>query len=146
MLKNPKAITLTLALAAASTAVAAILHFACIFIEAPAYRFLGAGEAIAQMAARGHWYPPCIASVMGMLLSSWSAYALSGAGLIYRLPLTQHALIVIAIILIGRALAFPFLNPVFPGNSQAFWLVTSGISLVIGLAFLIGAISLWRKS
>lgn len=146
MLNNHKIITLSLIFAAVSTAVAAILHFSCIFIGAPAFRFLGAGEAIAKMAERGHWYPPLIAFAIGMLLSSWTAYALSGAEVVPRLPLTPYALLTIALIFLIRAIGFPLLKPVFPENSQAFWLFTSGTCLVIGLAFLIGAIGLWSES
>lgn len=143
---NPLFMTKTLIFAAVSIAVAAALHFSCIFIGAPAFRFLGAGEAIAKMAERGHWYPTFIAFVIGMLLSTWAAYALSGAGITPRLPLTPYALLIIAIILLARAIGFTLLKPLFPGNSQAFWFLSSSICLVIGLAFLVGAIGLWSKS
>lgn len=145
MPENTMLIETALIFAAVSTAAAAILHFACIFIGAPAFRFLGAGEAMARMADDGHWYPPLIAFVIGMLLSTWAAYALSGAGITPRLPLTPHALLIIAIVLLARAIGFPLLRPLFPGNSQAFWFFTSGICLLIGLAFLVGAIGLWRE-
>ncbi|AHG20734.2 hypothetical protein Z042_14800 [Chania multitudinisentens RB-25] len=146
MLNEPKIITLSLSVAAALTAVAAALHFSCIFIGAPAFRFLGAGEVIAKMAERGHWYPSFIAFVIGIVLTSWAAYALSGAGVTPRLPLTPYALFAIALIFLFRAVGFPLLKSAFPENSQTFWFVTSGICLVIGLAFLIGAIGLWRDS
>jgi hypothetical protein len=32
---------------------------------------------------------------------------------------------------------------VFPANTQTFWLVSSGICLVIGLIHLVGVIELW---
>jgi hypothetical protein len=142
---TPTAITASLIFAAALTFIAAILHFACIFIGAPAFRWLGAGESLARMAERGHWYPPFIAFVIGALLTAWAAWALSGAGVIARLPLTPHALAAIAAVFLLRALGFPLLKPAFPENSQTFWLVTSGICLVIGLAYVIGAVGLWGR-
>lgn len=124
--------------------VAALLHFSCMFIGAPAFRFLGAGEALARMSEEGHWYPSVVAFVIGAVLVGWAAYALSGAG-VYHLPFTQYALAAIAVIYLARAVAFPFLKPVFPENSQLFWLVSSGICLIMGFAYLIGALGVWEK-
>ncbi len=146
MLKDSRITKLTLIFAAMSTAVAAMLHFFCILFGAPAFRLLGAGEAIAKMAEHGHWYPPLIAFVIGMLLSSWTAYALSGAGVTPKLPQTPYVLFIIAIILLIRAISFPLLKSAFPENSETFWFFSSAICLVIGLAFLVGAIGLWWKS
>lgn len=135
----------SLVFAAALTILAALLHLSCIVIGAPAFRWLGAGEDIAGMAERGHWYPPLVALVIGLVLASWAAFALSGAGIIPRLPLTRYALPAIALVFLVRAAAFPLLRPVFPENSDAFWFVTSTICLVIGLAYLIGVIGLWDR-
>lgn len=142
---SPTLVTRSLILAAAMAAIAAVLHFACIYLGAPAFRFLGAGEALARMAERGNWYPTLIAFAIGMVLLVWSAYALSGAGVLPWFPGTPYALLCIAFIFLARALGFPLLKPAFPENSAAFWWVTSGICFVIGLTYLIGAIGLWGK-
>ncbi len=134
-----------LVFAAATTIIAALLHWACIVLGAPAFRFLGAGEKIAVMAERGHWYPPVVAFLIGLVLMAWGAFALSGAGIIPRLPLTRYALLAIALIFLIRAVGYPLLKPAFPENSPTFWVVTSAICLVIGLAYLTGAIGLWRR-
>ena len=81
-------------------------------------------------------------TVAGVLLI-WAAYALSGAGVIDRLPLGKLALPAICAAYLGRALAFPLLKPAFPENTQTFWLVSSGICLVIGLVHVYGVVSLW---
>lgn len=130
---------------AALSAVAAALHFACIFWGAPGFRFLGAGEPISRMAEAGHWYPNFIAFVIGVMLSVWAVYALSGAGLLMPLPFVQLVLSAITGIYLLRALAFPLLKPAFPGNSDMFWLVTSGICLVIGLIHLVGLSQVWNQ-
>lgn len=134
-----------LVLGAALSAVAAALHFACIFWGAPGFRFLGAGESIAQMAEAGHWYPSFIAFVIGTILTVWSAYALSGAGLLMPLPFARLVLSAITGIYLLRALAFPMLKPAFPENSDTFWLVTSGICLFLGLIHLVGLRQVWRQ-
>jgi hypothetical protein len=125
------------------TGVAALLHFACIFIGAPAFRFLGAGEALASMAERGHWYPNLAAFVIGTALSLCSVYALSAARLLPRLPLARMLLCLATGVFLLRAIAFPWLKPAFPDNSDTFWLVTSGICLTIGLLHLVGLRQVW---
>ena len=135
----------SLLVGAALSLVAAILHFSCIFWGTNGFRFLGAGEPIVSMSAAGHWYPPFIAFVIGTVLTVWAFYALSGAGVISPLPLLRVVLVGITAVYLLRATAFPLLKPIFPGNSTTFWLVTSGISLLIGLAHLTGLIQVWRR-
>lgn len=125
---------------------AAALHFACIFWGTNGFRFLGAGEPIVSMSVAGHWYPPFIAFVIGAVLATWALYALSGSGVIPTLPYLRVILVGITAIYLLRAVAFPLLRPAFPGNSSAFWLVTSAISLVIGLAHLIGLVQVWPRT
>ena len=128
------------------SSIAALLHFACIPWGANGFRFLGAGEPIVSMSAAGHWYPPLVAFAIGTVLSVWAIYALSGAGLIAPLPYLRLALAGITAVYLLRALAFPVLKPAFPGNSTTFWLVTSAICLVIGLAHLVGLIQVWQRA
>ena len=125
---------------AALSFIAATLHFACIFWGTNGFRFLGAGEPIVSMSTAGHWYPPFIAFVIGAVLAIWALYALSGSGVIPPLPYLRLVLVGITGIYLLRAVAFPLLKPAFPGNSTTFWLVTSAICLVIGLAHLVGLI------
>jgi hypothetical protein len=73
------------------------------------------------------------------------AYALSGAGLLIRLPFVQLVLSAITGIYLLRALAFPLLKPAFPDNSDTFWLVTSGICFIIGLVHLVGLRQVWHQ-
>ena len=130
--------------AAALTLAAAAGHFACIFWGAAGFRFFGAGERLAKLAERGHWYPSLVAFLIGAVLVVWSAYALSAAGVIPKLPFLRLALVAITTIFLIRAVAFPALKPMFPSNSQAFWLVSSGVCLAIGLAYLVGLVGVWE--
>lgn len=125
------------------TGIAALMHFACIFIGAPAFRLLGAGEQLANMAERGHWYPSLAAFVIGTALSLCSAYALSAARLLPQLPLVRTFLSIATGVFLLRAIAFPLLKPAFPNNSNTFWLVTSVICLAIGLVHLVGLKQVW---
>ena len=98
---------------------------------------------MARAVQAGKLQPTLVTLAIAAILFTWAAYALSGAGLISRLPLTKLALLVITAVYLGRAVAFPFLRPAFPENSTTFWLVSSGICLVIGLLHAYGAASRW---
>src|SRR5215468_9676760 len=71
--------------------IAAVAHLACIVVGAPAYRFMGAGERMARAVEAGKLRPTLVTLAIASLLSIWAAYALSGAGVIDRLPLTRVA-------------------------------------------------------
>ena len=66
--------------AATLSAVAALLHVGILIFGAPWYRFFGAGERMAELAASGHWYPTLITSLIALVLVVWAMYALAGAG------------------------------------------------------------------
>ncbi len=125
------------------SALAALAHLATILIGPAAYRFMGAGEAMAQAAEAGSWRPTLITLAISAVLLVWAGYAWSGAGIIRRLPLTRLVLLAITGVYLGRALAFPWLRPAFPDNSQTFWLVSSSICLLIGLLYGYGLIRRW---
>jgi hypothetical protein len=137
--------TLALILGGALSAAAAGAHLVCIFIGAPAYRFLGAGEKMARAAEAGKAQPTLVTLAITGLLFVWAAYAFSGAGVIRELPLRKLALIAIASVYMARALAFLFLKSAFPDNSARFWLVSSSICLVIGLLHVYGLVARWSS-
>ena len=132
-----------LILAAALTGLAALAHVGCIVFGGDWYRFFGAGEQMALMAEQGLWYPTVVTSVIVVALLLCSAYALSGAGVIGRLPLLRTGLCVIAAIFLLRGVAFVGLMPMFPENSLAFWLVSSAICLTIGMLYALGTYQAW---
>lgn len=125
------------------SALAGFSHLICIAIGAPAYRFVGAGEKMAQMAQAGKMEPTLVTLAISGVLFTWAGYALSGAGVIGRLPLLKLALSAICAVYLFRAVAFPLLKKSFPGNSQTFWLVSSGICLLLGILHLYGLVTRW---
>lgn len=132
--------SILLLLAAAACAVAALLHLACIPWGAAGYRFLGAGEAVVNAVAAGDWRPHASAVAVATLLAVAAAYALSGAGMLAPLPFLRPVLFGIVALLLARAAAFPLLRPMFPGNSNLFWWVSSSAVGALGLLFLSGAL------
>lgn len=124
---------------------AALAHLGCIAFGGDWYRFFGAGEQMARMAEQGLWYPTIVTSGLSVVLLIWALYGLSGAGVIKALPLTRLALVIISAIFLLRGVAFIGLMPMFPENSLTFWLVSSGICLLIGSLFALGTYQQWSK-
>lgn len=139
----PSAGVLALLVGATFSVAAALAHLMCIVVGPKAYRVMGAGERMARAAQAGRLQPALVTLAIAGILFAWAAYALSGAGVMGHLPLTRAALVAISAVYLGRAVAFPLLKPSFPENSQTFWLVSSGICLVIGLIHLYGVVALW---
>lgn len=129
--------------AAVADGIAAVLHFGCIAFGASWYRFLGAGERMAQLAEQGDPRPARMAAGIGVVLLIWALYALSGARVVRRLPLTRLALALIAAVLLARGIGFVALMPYFPGNSLAFWITTSLVCVALGLLHAIGLRRRW---
>ena len=131
---------------AALSAIAALLHIGCIFFGPSWYRFFGAGERMAQLSAAGHIAPTLITTGIATVLGIWSLYALSGAGVIPRLPLIRTGLCVITGIYLLRGVAGFVLAAIAPGErSAAFWCWSSVICLGIGALYLVGTRQVWSQ-
>lgn len=134
-----------LTVAAALNAIAALLHVGCIVFGAPWYRFFGAGERMARLAEQGSATPTLITAFIVLLLSACSAYALSAAGIILKLPFLRLALIAITAIYFLRGIAGLALMLYPNENSPQFWLWSSVICLVYGMFHLLGLAQRWAE-
>lgn len=134
-----------LALGGVASLIASAVHLAAIAGGAPWYRFLGAGEGMARAAERGGWRPALVTAAIAGVLAVWGLYALSGAGLIGRMPLLRPALAAItaAYLLRGLVLFFPSALR-RPDLGQAFLLWSSLIVLAIGMVHAVGLWRAWR--
>jgi hypothetical protein len=128
---------------AALSAIAAALHVAVIFFGAPWYRLFGAGERMARLAEAGSRYPTIVTSAIAAVLAGWSLYALSGAGVMARLPLLRPALCVITAVYLLRGLVIAPLALLAPGKVTPFWIWSSAICLGFGIVHLIGLSQVW---
>ncbi|GGY55618.1 hypothetical protein [Pseudoduganella albidiflava] len=134
-----------LSLAAALSALAALLHLACIYFGAPWYRALGAGEEMARMAEAGSSYPAIVTLCIAGILFLWALYALSGAGVIGRLPLLRTALAAITAVYLLRGFGGVFVMSDAPGRSANFWLWSSAICAVFGIVHAAGLWQSWAR-
>jgi hypothetical protein len=137
---------LTLLAGSALTALAALLHVGCIIFGPSWYRFFGAGERMAQMAQAGKLAPAILTGGIAAVLMVWSLYALSGAGVIARLPFVRTALCAITAVYLLRGVAGFVLAAVAPGErSVAFWCWSSAICLGLGALYLVGTRQAWSQ-
>jgi len=127
------------------SAIAAVLHLGCIYFGAQWYRFFGAGEQMALMAEQGNNYPTFLTLGIFAVLSIWSLYAFSAAGLIRKFPLTRLALILITSIYLIRGIAGFTLISTPMGRSPEFWLWSSIICLIFGVFHAVGLKKQWAK-
>ncbi len=140
--------------AALATAAGGVAHL-MIPLGGPAwYAFFGAPRRLVHMTEAHALYPMVMCLVIAALLSICSAYALSGAGLLPRLPLLRTGLAGIAAVLLMRGVGFVLLEWLRPGSlvkisgSQgidSFLVVSSLICLLIGGAYAWGLISAWSR-
>jgi hypothetical protein len=134
-----------LSIAAVLNAIVALLHIGCIYFGATWYRFMGAGEGMATLAERGSIQPTIITSFIVLVFSIWAAYAISGAGVIFQLPLLRWVLSAITAVYLLRGVAgfFFYSNPL--GRTPEFWLWSSAICLTLGLVHLYGLKQVWAQ-
>lgn len=128
------------------TGMASLLHLGIIWGGPAWYRFFGAGERMARFAARGSLYPTIVTAGIAAILLLWTIYALSGAGIIRRLPQLRLVLLAIAAIYLARGLlGIPLLLLVDDPYLQelrartTFMVVSSAICTGLGLCYAVGA-------
>jgi len=131
--------------AAALSLLGAAVHIACIFGGPDWYRALGAGEAMAQAAARGSPVPGLLTAGIAVILLIWAAYALSSAALIPRLPLLALAMLAITAVLAGRGLFIFVPDGWRPDLSLMFKFWSSLFVLAMALCFAIGTWQRWQQ-
>ena len=135
------------------TGVASLLHLAIILGGPGWYRFFGAGEGMARLAARGSTYPAVITAGIAAILGVWTLYALSGAGVIRRLPFLRLALVLIAATYIARGtLGVPvvlFVESPYTRELRSrmtFMVISSVVCVCLGLCYARGAAVVGHRS
>jgi len=126
------------------SALAALVHLACIFGGPDWYRFFGAGEGIARAAERGSWAPALITVGIAAVLTLGAFYAFAAAGLAPRPPLLRTGLVVMTAIYLLRGLVLfapSSLNRQDLTPGFLFW--SSLIVLVYGVVHAIGVQQAW---
>jgi hypothetical protein len=137
----------TLIACGVASAALVLFHIGCIFVGAPAYRYFNAGEDIALMAEAGSPIPALVTLGIAAVLSTFAAYAFSGAGIIGRLPFLKIGVLAVGGVYTLRGLfLFPCLivAVISPQDLDPKEVVFASVALAIGVAYLAGG-SMVRK-
>lgn len=127
---------------------AAFLHIGVIIGGAPWYRFFGAGEAMAALAERRAIKATLITSFIALVLFIWGVLAWSAAGIFPAVPFLKYALLLITAVYLIRGIggllaAFFSDHHIIKKNSTSFWVISSVVCIIFGLAHLIGLLNKW---
>lgn len=133
---------LALLIGALLSLLVALMHVGVIIKGPSWYHLFGAGARFVRAAQAGRRFPAAVTAGIALVLAAWSAYALSGAGLIDPLPLLRPALCAITLIYLLRGLLGPFVLA-GTGRSARFILISSAVCLVFGLVHLVGLVQVW---
>jgi putative oxidoreductase len=118
----------------------ALLHVYIIQKGETAYRFFGAGEPMAQAAARGSSLPALVTSGIALVFAVWGLYALEGAGVAFGLPWAVPILWAIASVYGLRGLGVVMVFVKHPQKN--FLVITSLVSLLLGGLHFLGLMRL----
>jgi putative oxidoreductase len=141
-------IKLSFIFGSALTFLGSMLHIAIMIGGPDWYLASGAGENIAKLAESGSMYPSFIGSILVCIFFGWSLYALSGAGIIRRLPFLKICLMLITGLCIVRGV-YGFFVPLLFNSAYVvslgmwFWVLSSIIWLAIGIFYAVGIRSNW---
>ena len=125
--------------------IAAVLHLAIIIGGENWYRYFGAGERMALMAARGDIYPTIVTIFIACVLFVWSLYAFAGAGLIPKLPFMKFCLCAISAIFFVRGFGAMVAMPLMPQIQTPFMFWSSLLVLFYFIAFAFGTYFNWKS-
>lgn len=134
-----------LVIGACLSLIAALLRVGIVFGGAPWYRFFGAGERMATAAAAGRAYPAVVTLLIAAVLTTWAAYALSGAGAIAPLALLRLALVAITAVYLLRGMAIIPLWLFARGTITPFLVWSSLVCTGYGLVHLAGLSQEWAR-
>lgn len=98
---------------------------------------------MARAVAAGCIGPTLITLGIAAVLAGWSAYALSGAGVLPRLPLPWPALMAIAAVYLLRAAALPLMLGTMCDRGRPFLVWSAAIVLAMGIVHAIGIAPGW---
>jgi hypothetical protein len=127
------------------SALAALLHIGIIINGETWYRFFGAGEELAILAAQGSLIPTLITSGIALVLFIWALYAAAAGSQGFYLPLMKPMLVLISGVYLLRGLAIIPVLLLSPTLVDTFLLISSVICTFYGAIHTIGTIQYWKS-
>lgn len=116
----------------------AMAHISCIFLGTECFESQMAPPEIVESARQGTWLAPIATLVVSSLFILCGLYALSGARVIKKIPLTYVALAIIAILCVIRGFSTIPLSFIFPEMVSSFSVVAGVVWLLVGFLYAYG--------
>lgn len=134
----PRLGMLALIVAALIAIAIAIAHLSCIFLGPACFEAQLAPAVLIESSANGTWLAPIATIIVSGLFILCALFALSGAGLIRKLPLTNMTLIVIAGLCLLRGIATVPLSSLFPEMVNTYSVIAGMVWFLTGVLFAYG--------
>ncbi len=129
----------------ALSALAALLHIGIIINGETWYRFFGAGEELAILAAKGSLIPTFITSGIALVLFIWALYAVAAGSQRFHMPLMKPVLVIISSVYLLRGLAIVPILILSPAIVDTFLLISSLICTFYGAIHTVGTMQYWKS-
>jgi hypothetical protein len=135
-----------LLLGAAANYCVSLFHLVIVFVGAPGYRYFGVSK-LAELHEKGSLTPTLLTLALAAMFALFGTYALSGAGVLRRLPLLRTTLLGVGALYLLRGLPVIRQAIRLAGGDTRYWMAVffSGVALLIGIAYIAGAIPLFKK-
>jgi len=137
-------ISVLLVVAALTSILTAVSQLLMILGGARAFEHMGAGKVLSEMAAAGSTTPAMIFSVLALLLFIAACYALSGAGVLRKLPALRSVLILIGLLYCARGSYLVYAMVDHPQILTPYLYISSVFYFIAGLLHLIGTALAWE--
>jgi hypothetical protein len=143
---RPKFPKLVLLLGAIANFCIALFHLVIVFVGAPGYRYFGVTQ-LAEMQEKGSMVPTALTLGLTIMFTLFATYALSGAGVLRRWPFLRTVLLTVGAIYILRGLPVirEIIELAFGDKAYLMAVFFSAVSLLIGIAYVVGTIPLFKR-
>lgn len=129
---------LSLIIGGAIAFLTAIAHTSCIFLGPECFEAQMAPLELVESAKQGTWLAPISTLIISSLFGLCGLYALSGAKMIKKVPLTHFALAIIAALCVIRGFSTIPLSLIFPEMVSQFSIFAGVIWFLVGLLYAYG--------
>ncbi len=107
------------------------------------FRWVGIEHEMRELARQSAALPYVVTLLTAAFFLAFALYALSGAGVLRRLPLLRSVLVFVATIYLVRATILGGIGSVLHGDIAQ--IAFAAIALFIGLCYASGAVAYWRQ-
>ena len=137
-MQKPKIGIIALVTASLIATLTALAHLSCLYFGPKCYQVQMAPQVIVQSAIEGTWLAPIGTIIISIIFFLCAAYALSGAGMIKKIPLLSLGIYSISIVCFLRVLIVLLFFIRYPETTTTSAIVAEIVWFAVGLLFFLG--------